>query len=83
MFERDRLKKVACRLTTEESWSSHKSVRNQVNEAIRLAKSSYYNTYFAINQGDIKKSWKRINFIIMAKTKETTRINALKIRNAA
>ena len=82
MFERDRLKKVACRLKTEESWSRFKSVRNQVNEAIKLAKSSYYNTYFAANQGNIKNSWKGIN-LIMAKTQEKIRVNALKIGNVS
>ena len=40
MFERDKLKKIACRLKTDESWSSYKSAKNQVNEAIKLAKSS-------------------------------------------
>jgi len=68
MSEREELKKVACRLTTEECWSRFKSARNQVNEATKLARSSYYNTFFAANQGYIKSSWKGINFI-MAKTR--------------
>jgi len=78
MFERDKLKKIACRLKTNESWSSYKSAKNQVNEAIKLAKSSYYNAYFAANCGNIKNSWKGIN-LIMAKTPQLTKINALKI----
>lgn len=56
MFERDKLRKVACRL---------KSGINQVNEATKLAKSSYYNTYFAANQANIKDSWKGINLVII------------------
>ena len=78
MFERDKLKKIACRLKTNESWSSYKSAKNQVNEAIKLAKSSYYNAYFAANCGNIKNSWKGIN-LIMAKTPQLTKINTLKI----
>jgi len=51
-----------------------------VNEATKLAKSSYYNTYFAANEaGNV---WKGIN-LIMAKTRETTKINALKIGNVS
>ena len=49
-----------------------------MNEAIKLAKSSYYNAYFAANCGNIKNSWKGIN-LIMAKTPQLTKINALKI----
>lgn len=82
MFERDKLKNVACRLRKEESWSRFKSVRNQVSEATKRPKASYYNTYFAANQGNIKNSWKGIN-LIMAKTQETTRINALKLGNVS
>ena len=58
IVERDKLKKIAFRLRTDESWSRYKSVKNQVNEAIKLAKSSYYNEYFAANCGSIKNSWK-------------------------
>ena len=77
MYKRDKLKKIACRLRTDESWSRYKSVKNQVNEAIKRAKASYYNTYFEANCGNIKNSWKGIN-LIMAKTTQPTRINALK-----
>ena len=59
--------KIACRLRTDESWSRYKSIKNQANEVIKLAKSSYY-----------KNSWKGRN-LIMAKTPQLTRIDALKI----
>lgn len=68
MFERDKLKKIACRLRTDESWPKNNSVKNQVNEGIRLAKSFYYNTNFAADCGNV----------IMGKTPQLTRINAFK-----
>ena len=70
--------KIAWRQRTDESWSRYKSVKNQVNEAIKLAKYSYFNTYFEANYGNIKNSWKGIT-LFMAKTPQSTRINALKI----
>ena len=59
-------------MLTTTSQSRFKSARKQVNEATKLAKTSYYNTYFAANQGNIKNSWKGIN-LIMAKAQETTK----------
>lgn len=55
MFERDKLRKVACRL---------KSGINQVNEATKLAKSFYYNTYFAANQANIKDRGKAYTLLL-------------------
>ena len=69
-------------MLTTTSWSRFKSARNQVNEATKLDKSSHYNTYFAADQGNIKNSWKGIN-LILAKTQETTKINAHKIGNVS
>ena len=39
-------KKIACRIRTDESWSRYKCVKNEVNKAIKLAESSYYNMVF-------------------------------------
>ena len=67
MFERDKLQNIATRFKSNDNWTKYKRVRNQVNESIRLAKASYYNTYYKNNHGNIKNTWKRVN-LIMGKT---------------
>ena len=61
MFERDKLKKIANRLNTGESWVAYKSVRNRVNFGIKSAKEEYFSMYFHENSKNIKKTWKGIN----------------------
>ena len=45
---------------------------------MRLAKASYYNTYFKSNRGNIKNTWKGVN-LIMGNKSQSTGINSLKI----
>ena len=78
MFERDKLQNIATRFKSNDNWTKYKRVRNQVNESIRLAKASYYNTYFKNNRVNIKNTWKGV-YLIMGKNSQSTRINRLKI----
>ena len=76
MFERGKLKNIATRFKSNDNWTKYKTVRNQVNESIRLAKASYYNTYFKNNRGNIKNTWKGVN-LIMGKNAHENRENAV------
>ena len=80
MSERDKLKKIANRLNTEESWVDYKSVRNRVNFGIKSAKEEYFGMYFRENSKNIKKTWKGIN-TLLGNNLGTTSINNITYNN--
>ena len=74
MFQRDKLKRVANINKTEANWNSYKSARNTVNIiSIKKAKAEYYERYFEVNMGDMRKIWKGIN-MIKGRSSRTTEI---------
>ena len=81
MFDRDKLKKIANRLNTEESWVDYKNVRNRVNFGIKSAKEEYFGMYFRENSKNIKKkTWKGIN-TLLGNNLSTTSINDITYNN--
>ena len=58
MFERDKLRRASIINNSDAHWTEYKIARNNVNVAIRKAKTNYYKRYFETNIGNIKKSWK-------------------------
>ena len=64
MFERDRLKKIANRSNTQNSWNDYRHIKNKINFEIKSAKIKYYNRYFRENKNNIRQSWKGINDIL-------------------
>ena len=74
MFERDKLKKIANRLNTGESWVDYKSVRIRVNFSIKSAKEEYFGMHFRENSKNIKKTWKGMN-TLLGNNLSTTSIN--------
>ena len=64
MFQRDKLKKLASRFSTDCDWTSYKHMKNKVNHEIKNAKMKYYNAFFKDNRRNIKATWKGINRLI-------------------
>ena len=64
MFERDRLKKIANRSNTQNSWHDYRRIKNEVNFEIKSAKIRYYNQFFRNNKNNLKQSWKGINGLL-------------------
>ena len=78
MFERDKLRRASIIYNSDAHWTEYKIAWNNVNVAIRKAKSNYYKRYFETNIGNIKKSWKGVNSIL-GRTQPATEINRIDI----
>ena len=64
----DRLKIIASVTKTAEDWSNFKTSLNQVNNAIKNAKRSYYYNTFKTCDGNSRKAWKVINEVTSRKS---------------
>ena len=71
MYRRDRLKIIASRTKNPEDWSNFKTMRNQVNNSIKNAKTSYYNNTFKTCDGNLRKTWQVINEVTSRKSNKS------------
>ena len=68
MYRGDRLKKIASITKNPEDWNNYKKMRNQVNNAIKNAKRSYYYNTFKTYDCNSRKTWQVINEITSRKS---------------
>jgi hypothetical protein len=61
MFKRDYLKKKTISSQDPHAWHEYKQSRNQVNNDIKKAKTSYFTTNLERHKGNMRKTWKLIN----------------------
>ena len=54
-----------------------KTVRNRINDDIKLSKKSFFKEYFLKNSNDIKNTWKGIKSIISLKSNKKSQPNSL------
>ena len=59
----------------------YKSLRNQINELIRVNKKNYYQNYFTEHSSNIKKVWEGIKEVINIKDKNKSTPNCIEIDN--
>ena len=78
MFDRDKQKKIAIKTPTQPNWDKYKCAKNKTNNAIKSAKTNFYNSYFNENRRDIRKTWKGVNDLLGKASQTTTRISELK-----
>jgi hypothetical protein len=60
MRERDRLKFLAVKYTSENYWTAYKTSRNHITSTLREAKTAYYKAQFESVKHDPKKAWKTV-----------------------
>ena len=70
MHLRDRLKIKAIRLGDAIDWNNFKRTRNNVNNAIKNAKKSYYLNSFTACDGNSRKTWEIINEVTGRKSEK-------------
>ena len=78
MYRRDRLKIKALRTRDPSDWNNFWKLRNEVNNAIKNVKKSYYKTFEAYN-GNSRKTWETINEVTRHKSDKAA-INELELR---
>jgi len=71
MNYRDHLKKKAVKSNNPIDWNYYRTLKNQVNNEIRIAKQDYYITAFDKHSGDTKKTWQIINELTFRKSNQT------------
>ena len=70
MHLRDRLKIKAIRSGDAIDWNNFKRARNNVNNAIKNAKKSYYLNSFTACDGNSRKTWEIINEVTGRKSEK-------------
>ena len=70
MHLRDRLKIKAIRSDDAIDWNNFKRSRNNVNNAIKIAKKSYYSKSFTACDGNSRKTWEIINEVTGRKSEK-------------
>ena len=68
MYRRDRLKIKALRTGDPSDWNNFKRLRNEVNNAIKNVKKSYYYKTFEVYNGNSRKTWETINEVTRRKS---------------
>ena len=68
MYRRDRLKIKALRTGNPSNWSNFKTLHNEVNNAVKNVKKSYYYKTFETYNGNSRKTWKTINEVTHRKS---------------
>ena len=80
MHLRDRLKIKAIRSGDAIDWNNFKRSRNNVNNAIKIAKKSYYSKSFTACDGNSRKTWEIINEVTGRKSEKAI-INELEFED--
>ena len=78
MYRRDRLKIKALRTGDPSDWNNFKRLRNEVNNAIKNVKKSYYYKTFEVYNGNSRKTWETINEVTRRKS-DKAEINELEL----
>ena len=78
MHLRDRLKVKAIRSGDPNDWNDFKRAHDNVNNAIKNAKKSYYMKYFTAGDSNSRKTWKIIHEVMGCKSEKAT-INELEL----
>lgn len=68
---RDRLKVKAIRSGDPNDWNDFKRAHNNVNNAIKNAKKSYYMKSFTACDSNLRKTWKIINEVMGHKSEKS------------
>ena len=76
VYRRDRLKIIALRTKNPEDWSDFKKMRNHIKNAIKNAKTCYYNNTFKTCDGNSRKTWQVITEVTSRKSNKSV-INEL------
>ncbi|CAB4024997.1 RNA-directed DNA polymerase from transposon X-element, partial [Paramuricea clavata] len=80
IFERDKLKREAMVTGTHAAWDKYKSTRNNVNIALRQAKTDYFRTKISNQNNNPKEAWKTINNLL-GRSPGNTVVNELKFND--
>ena len=81
MYRRDRLKIKALRTGDVSDWSNFKKLRNEVNNAIKKVKESYYYNTLETYNGNSCETWETINEVIRRKSDKAA-ISELELNGA-
>ena len=71
MNYRDHLKKKAVKSNSLIDWNHYRTLKNQINNEIKIAKQNYYINAFDKFSGDIRKTWQTINELTCRKSNRT------------
>ena len=63
-WQKNILKRKACKTNTRNHWKSYKVVKNQYNRLIKNTIKPYYTEEIRNNKGNLKHTWKTINQLI-------------------
>ena len=66
----------------QQVFEEYKSLRNIVNELLRKSKKSYYESFFAEHNKNIKKVWQGIKDLVNIKTKNLNTPTSIEINNS-
>ena len=79
-WQKNILKRKACKTNTPNHWKSYKVVKNQYNRLIKNTIKSYYTEEIRNNKGNLKHTWKTINQLI-SKQPMTSHVGYIKNDN--
>ena len=68
-WQKNILKRKACKTNTPNDWKSYKVAKNQYHRLIKNTIKSYYTEEIRNNKGDLKHTWKTINQLISKQSK--------------
>ena len=71
MNYRDHLKKKAVKSNSLIDWNHYRTLKNQINKEIKIAKQNYYINAFDKFSGDTRKTWQTINELTCRKSNRT------------
>ena len=74
--------KIKDQLRKQQVFEEYKSLRNIVNELLRKSKKSYYESFFAEHNKNIKKVWQGIKELVNIKTKNLNTPTSIEINNS-
>ena len=71
MHARDKAKKIASRSGSSVDWAAYRRKRNEVNLAVKHAKTNFYQNSISNNINNPKKTWSILNDIMGKKSDNT------------
>ena len=79
-WQKNILKRKACKTNTPNDWKNYKVAKNQYNRLIKNTIKSYYTEEIRNNKGNLKNTWKTINQLI-SKQSKTSHVGLIKNDN--
>ena len=79
-WQKNILKRKACKTNTPNDWKSYKVVKNQYNRLIKNTIKSYYTEEIKNNKGNLKHTWKTINQLISKQPKTSRTLKMIRTR---